>query len=90
MFLGFTDTKISKNHNLLSRNNLSFWGEHQPTQHLLPIDKGKPNKSEMSNLRPVSVLNVFSNIYEWATKDQIVGGMENFFHRFYLRIGVVI
>ena len=30
----------------------------------------------MSNFRPASVLNVFSNIYEWVIKDQIVGDME--------------
>ena len=35
----------------------------------IPLDKGKPSKNEMSNFRPVSVLN----------KDQIVCGMEKYF-----------
>ena len=54
---------------------------------MIPLDKGKPNKNEMSNFRPVSVLNTFSKIYERVIKDQIVFGMEKYFHRFYLRIG---
>ena len=29
-----------------------------------PLDKGKPNKNEISNYRPVSVLNTFSKFYE--------------------------
>ena len=31
---------------------------------VLPLDKGKPNKSDVANSRPVSILNVFSKIYE--------------------------
>ena len=34
-----------------------------------PLDKGKPNKNEMSNFRPVSILNTFFKIYEKVIKD---------------------
>ena len=61
--------------------------ENAKTASVIPLDKGKPNKNEMSNFRPVSVLNTFSKVYERVIKDQIVCGMENIFHRFYLRIG---
>ena len=42
------------------------------------LDKGKSNKYDMSNFRPVSVLNTFSKIYEQAIKEQIVLDTENF------------
>ena len=49
---------------------------------MIPLDKGKPNKNEMSNFRPVNVLNTFSKIYERVIKDQIVRGMEKYFSPF--------
>ena len=49
---------------------------------MIPLDKGKPNKNEMSSFRPVSVLNTFSKIYERVIKDQIVRGMEKYFSPF--------
>ena len=49
---------------------------------MIPLDKGKPNKNEISNFRPVSVLNTFSKIYERVIKDQIVRGMEKYFSPF--------
>ena len=49
---------------------------------MIPLDKGKPNKNEISNFRPVSVLNTFSKIYEWVIKGQIVCGMEKYFSLF--------
>ena len=39
---------------------------------VIPLDKGKPNKNEISNFRPVSILNTFSKIYEKVIKDQLV------------------
>ena len=35
----------------------------------IALDKGKPNQNEMSNFRPVSILNTFSKIYEKVIKD---------------------
>ena len=56
--------------------------ENAKTASVIPLDKGKPNKNEMSNFRPVSVLNTFSKIYERVIKDQIVRGMEKYFSPF--------
>ena len=56
--------------------------ENAKTASVIPLDKGKPNKNEMSNFRPVSVLNTFSKIYEKVIKDQIVHGMEKYFSPF--------
>ena len=42
---------------------------------VIPLDKGKPNKNEISNFRPVSILNTFSKIYEKIIKDQLVSGL---------------
>ena len=56
--------------------------ENAKTASVIPLDKGKPNKNEMSNIRPVSVLNTFSKIYERVIKDQIVCGMEKYFSPF--------
>ena len=42
------------------------------------LDKGKPNKNEISNFRPVSILNTFSKIYEKVIKDQLVSGLDKY------------
>ena len=44
--------------------------------------KGKPNKNEICNFRPVSTLNTFSKIYEKAIKDQLVSGLDKYFSLF--------
>ena len=44
----------------------------------VPLDKEKPNKN-ISNFRPVSILNTFSKIYERVIKNQLLHGMENVF-----------
>ena len=36
---------------------------------VVPLDKGKPNKNEISNFRPFSILNTFFKIYEKVIKD---------------------
>ena len=46
---------------------------------MIPLDKGKPNKNEISNYRPVSVLNTFSKFYEKVIKKQLVGFMKEYF-----------
>ena len=43
------------------------------------LDKGKPNKNDISNFLPVSILNMFSEIYERVIKNQLLHGMENVF-----------
>ena len=52
--------------------------ENAKTASVIPLDKGNPNKNEMSNFRTVSVLNTFSKIYERVIKDQIVCGITVF------------
>ena len=60
----------------------NVFSENAKTASVIPLDKGKPNKKEMSSFRPVSVLNTFSKIYERVIKDQIVCGMEKYFSPF--------
>ena len=45
---------------------------------VIPLDKGKPNKNEISNYRPVSVLNTFSKFYKKVIKKQLVRFMEEY------------
>ena len=37
-----------------------------------PLDKGEPNRTVERNFRPVSILNVFSKIYEKILKNQLI------------------
>ena len=46
---------------------------------VIPLDKSKLNKNEISNYRPVSVLNTFSKFYEKVIKKQLVRFMEEYF-----------
>ena len=46
---------------------------------VVPLDKGKPNKIDIANFRPVSILNSFSKICERVIKNQLLHGMENVF-----------
>ena len=39
---------------------------------VVPLDKGKPDKYDVLNYRPVSILNVFSKIYEKVIKNQLL------------------
>ena len=45
----------------------------------LPIDKGTDNKNSISNFRPVSVLSVFSKIFEAVIKNLLALYLENIF-----------
>ena len=47
-----------------------------------PVDKGTDNKNSISNFRPVSVLSVFSKIFEAVIKNQLVLYLENIFSPF--------
>ena len=46
---------------------------------VVPLDKGKPNKDEISNFRPVSILNTSSEIYGKVIKDQLGSGLDKYF-----------
>ena len=43
---------------------------------VIPLDKGKPNRNEIFNFRPVSILNTISKISEKIIKDQLVWGLD--------------
>ena len=45
---------------------------------VVPIDKKTDNKYNLSNFRPVSLLNCFSKIYENYIKNHIVNSMSNY------------
>ena len=49
---------------------------------VIPLDKGKPNKNEISNFRPVSILNTFRKIYEKVIKEQLVPGLDKYLSTF--------
>ena len=53
---------------------------------VVPLDKGKPNKNDIANFRPVSILNTFSKIYGKVIKNQLLHGMENFSRHKFLHI----
>ena len=50
--------------------------------HLTKQTKGKPNKNEISNFWPVSILNTFSKFMKKAIKDQLVSGLDKYFSHF--------
>ena len=43
---------------------------------VVPLDKGKPDKNDISDFKPVSLLNTISKFYERVIKDQL---KENYF-----------
>ena len=49
---------------------------------VIPLDKGKPNKNEISDFRPVNILNAFSKIYEKVVKNQLVSGLDKYLSPF--------
>ena len=49
---------------------------------MIPLDKGKPNKNEISNFKPVSILNTFFKIYEKVIKEQLVSGLDKYLSPF--------
>ena len=46
---------------------------------MITLGKGKPNKNEILNYRPVSVLNTFSKFYEKVIKNQLLRFMKEHF-----------
>ena len=47
-----------------------------------PIDKKTDNKNKISNYRPVSVLNVFSKVYEILSKNALVSVLSDYMSPF--------
>ena len=57
----------------------SVFPENAKVATVVPLDEGKPDKNDISNFRPVSLLNTFLKFYERVIKDQLVLSMENYF-----------
>ena len=49
---------------------------------VVPVDKGKPDKYDVLNYRPVSILNAFSKIYEKVIKNQSASYIHKYFSPF--------
>ena len=48
---------------------------------VVPLDKGRPNKNDISNFRPASILNTFSKICKRVIKNELLHGIEKVFSR---------
>ena len=49
---------------------------------VVPLDKGKPDKYDVLNYRPVSILNAFSKLYEKVIKNQLASYLDKYFSSF--------
>ena len=49
---------------------------------VVPLDKGKPDRYDVLNYRPVSILNDFSKIYEKVIKHKLVSYLDKYFSPF--------
>ena len=47
----------------------SVFPENAKVATVVPLDKGKPDKNDISNFRPASLLNTFSKFCERVIKD---------------------
>ena len=56
--------------------------ENAKVASVVPLDKGKPDKYDVLNYRPVSILNAFSNIYEKVIKNQLAYYLDKYFSPF--------
>ena len=73
----FLTPLLTKSINFSIEHNI--FSDLAKTALVVPLDKGKPNKNDMANFRPVSILNTFSKIYERVIKNQLLHGMEHVF-----------
>ena len=53
----------------------NIFSDFAKTALVVPLDKGKPNKNDVPNFKPVSILNTFSKISERVIKNQLLRGM---------------
>ena len=51
---------------------------------VVPPNKGKPDKYDVLNYRPISILNAFSKIYEKVIKSKLVSYFDKYFSPFIL------
>ena len=79
-----SDEVLSSSLSIAINNNLKYgvFPDEAKIASVIPLDKGKPNKNEISNFRPVSVLNTFSKISGKVMKDQLVSGLDKYLSPF--------
>ena len=53
--------------------------ENAKVASVFPLDKGKPDKYDVLNYRPVSILSTFSKIYEKVIKNQLASYLDKYF-----------
>ena len=56
--------------------------ENAKVTSVVPLHKGKPDKYDVLNYRPVSILNAFSKIYEKVIKNQLASYLDKYFSLF--------
>ena len=56
--------------------------ENAKVASVVPLDKGKPDKYDVLNYRPVSILNAFSKIHEKVIKNQLASYLDKYFSPF--------
>ena len=56
--------------------------ENAKVASVIPLDKGKPDKYDVLNYRPVSILNAFSKIYGKVIKNQLASYLDKYFSPF--------
>ena len=64
----------------------SVFPENPKVVTVFPLDKGKPDKNDTVNFRPVSLLNTFSKFCEKLLRDQLVLGWKTISPPWYLLI----
>ena len=61
---------------------LGFFQDNAKIASVVPLDKGKPDKYDFLNYRPVSILSTFSKIYEKVIKNQLVSYFDKYLSPF--------
>ena len=60
----------------------SIFPDNAKIPSVIPVDKGKPDKYDVLNYRPVSIQNTFSKIYEKVIKNQLVSCFDKYLSPF--------
>ena len=68
----FLTPPLTKSFNFSIEHNI--YSDLAKATEVVPRDKGKPNKNDISNFRPVGILNTFSEIFEGVVKNQLLHG----------------
>ena len=64
-----------------------FYPDDVKTAKFAQLNKGKPNKNEISNYRPINTLNTFSKICKRVLLDQLASELEKYLTPFICAYG---